>query len=209
MKTHHHMKTLKRHLKIKITPLLMMAAVALAAAPSVQAQSCCGSQGAKAPAGCPMGGMAAAANPEAHGAMSNARAAAKPAFMEPVQSVYDGYFKAQGALAQDSLEGVSATATAMARAIQGDSMKMLSPKVARQAEVLAKAPDLATARDAFKTLSDSLIQYQKAQITAATYYVAYCPMAKASWLQTDKTIMNPYMGTQMIHCGQISPVSAQ
>ena len=63
---------------------------------------------------------------------------------------------------------------------------------------------LAAAREAFKTLSDSLIQYLNAQkIPAGTYYVAYCPMAKASWVQTDKTIMNPSMGKGMLHCGQI------
>jgi hypothetical protein len=28
-------------------------------------------------------------------------------------------------------------------------------------------------------------------------------MAKASWLQTSKTIVNPYMGTSMVHCGPI------
>ncbi len=89
-------------------------------------------------------------------------------------------------------------------------MKMLSPKVAQQAEALAKARDLATARDAFKSLSDSLIQYVKEQkVPAGAYYVAYCPMAKASWLQTDKTIMNPYMGKGMIHCGQIKELKSR
>jgi hypothetical protein len=77
--------------------------------------------------------------------------------MAPVQSVYDNYITVQGALAQDSLKGVSTAATAKAKAIQGDSMKMLSPEVAQQAEALARAKDLATARDAFKPLSDSLI----------------------------------------------------
>jgi len=28
-------------------------------------------------------------------------------------------------------------------------------------------------------------------------------MAKASWLQTGKTILNPYMGASMLHCGKI------
>jgi hypothetical protein len=41
------------------------------------------------------------------------------------------------------------------------------------------------------------------KVPAGSYYVAYCPMAKASWLQTSKTILNPYMGTSMVHCGQI------
>ena len=92
----------------------------------------------------------------------------------------------------------------MAKAIQGDSMRTLSPEVAQQAEALAKAKDLETARAAFKSLSESLIDFVKGQKAAAgTYHVAYCPMAKASWLQTGKTVMNPYMGKAMPHCGQL------
>jgi iron complex transport system permease protein len=34
-----------------------------------------------------------------------------------------------------------------------------------------------------------------------TYHEAYCPMVKASWLQTEKNITNPYMGKAMLTCG--------
>ena len=159
--------------------------------------------------GCSMAQTAGTGGHEADGGMQAARpgnqdSTSRKVFMAPVQSVYDNYITVQGALAQDSLKGVSAAATAMAEAIKADSMKMLTPKVAQQAEALAQAKDLATARDAFKSLSDSLIQYLKAQkVPAGSYYVAYCPMAKASWLQTGKTILNPYTGASMAHCGQI------
>lgn len=159
-------------------------------------------------AGCAMGATAQAGGHEGHSAGQTATAGQsaprKATFAQPVQVVFDGYITIQGALAQDSLKGVSATATAMAKAIQGDSKQMLSPEVARETVALANAKDLATARGAFKSLSDSLIQYLKDQkIPAGKYYVAYCPMAQRSWLQADKTIMNPYLGKGMLHCGQI------
>src|ERR1700739_1310193 len=88
-----------------------------------------------------------------------ARAAGDDAMMEPVKSVYDNYLKIQQSLAQDSLEGVSDKAAAMAKAIEGDDMKMLSPEIATQAETLAEAKDLKAARNAFKPLSESLIKY--------------------------------------------------
>ena len=187
---------------------IIVATVGLAASPALLAQGCC-SGGAATKEGCSMGQTAGAGGQEGHGIMqaaapSKQNSSPRKVFMAPVQSVYDNYIRVQGALAQDSLKGVSTAATGMAKAIQGDSMKMLSPKVAQQAETLAKAQDLATARDAFKSLSDSLIQYLKDQeVPAGSYYVAYCPMAKASWLQTGKTILNPYMGASMAHCGQI------
>ena len=152
-----------------------------------------------------MGGTATAGGHEGHGAGAAAETAAvKPVFAEPVQSVFDNYIKAQVALAQDSIEGVAGAGSAAAKAIQGDTMKMLPAEAARRAEALGNAKDLETARAAFKSLSESLVTFVKEQKAAAgTYHVAYCPMAKASWVQTGKTVMNPYMGKSMVHCGQL------
>ena len=83
-------------------------------------------------------------------------------------------------------------------------MKMLFPDVAKQADALAQAKDLKAARAAFKPLSASLVKYladNKAGV--GTYHEAYCPMVKASWLQTGKAIKNPYMGKQMLSCGEL------
>ena len=156
--------------------------------------------------GCGMGGMGGAAGHAGHGTSGAAAASAavKPVFKPPVQSVFDNYLKVQGALVQDSLEGVSGAGTAMAKAIKDNAKHALPAKVAEQAEALGKVKDLQAARAAFKSLSDSLIVFVKGQKAAAgTYHVAYCPMAKASWLQTGKTVMNPYMGKSMPHCGQL------
>ncbi len=95
------------------------------------------------------------------------------------------------------------TPGAIAKAVRSDDKKMLSTDVATQAETLAKATDLEAARAAFKPLSNSLIKYladNKAGV--GTYHEAYCPMAQASWLQTEKDIKNPYMGNAMSSCGQ-------
>ena len=191
---------------MKLIPTLI-AMLGLAAVPAALAQGCCGGQ-AGSHAGCDMAGQAASGGHEGHG-MTQAAApgqasGARHVFMKPVQLVFDNYIKVQGTLAQDSLEGIGSAADEIARVVREDSLKRLSPKVAEQAEALAQAKDLETARAAFKGLSESLIGYLKGQkVPAGAYYVAYCPMAKASWLQTDKTIVNPYMGKQMIHCGQI------
>lgn len=132
------------------------------------------------------------------------RAADDSALMEPVKSVLDHYLKIQTELTKDSIKGVDEHAGAIAKAVKGDDMKMLSPDVAKQAEKLAQATDLKTAREAFKPLSKSLIKYladNKAGV--GTYHEAYCPMVKASWLQTGKEIKNPYMGKEMLTCGEL------
>ena len=137
-------------------------------------------------------------------ALSAEEEKAGQALMEPVKSVLDHYLKIQGELAKDSVKGVDEHAGAIAKAVKGDEMKMLSPDVAKQAETLARAKDLKAAREAFKPLSASLVKYladSKAGI--GTYHEAYCPMAKANWLQTGKAIKNPYMGKAMLNCGEL------
>jgi len=83
----------------------------------------------------------------------------EPALVQPVKLVYDSYLKIQAELAKDSIKGVEENANAIAKAVRGDEMKMLSSDVAAQAEALAKATDLKTARETFKPLSKSLIKY--------------------------------------------------
>src|SRR5258705_805924 len=128
----------------------------------------------------------------------------EPALMQPVKSVLDHYLMIQTELAKDSVKGLDEHANAIAKAVKGDDMKMLSPDVAKQAETLAKAKDIKAAREGFKPLSASLVNYlADNKAGKGTYHEAYCPMVKASWLQTSKTIKNPYMGKEMLTCGEL------
>lgn len=128
----------------------------------------------------------------------------EPALMEPVKSVYDSYLKIQTELVKDSLKGVTENATAIAKAVRGDTMKMLPSDVATQADALAQAKDLKSAREAFKPLSTSLIKYlADNKAGKGVYHEVYCPMAKANWLQSGKDIKNPYLGKEMPNCGEL------
>jgi Cu(I)/Ag(I) efflux system membrane fusion protein len=136
-------------------------------------------------------------------ALSKADTDESGTLMEPVKSVLDHYLKIQSALTNDSIDGVASNASAIGSAVRGDSMKMLSPEVADQADALAKAKDVAVAREAFKPLSKSLIQYLNDHNVTGAYVEVYCPMAKASWVQKGEKIDNPYLGASMRGCGEI------
>lgn len=124
------------------------------------------------------------------------------ALMEPVKSVLDNYLAIQKEMAKDSLKGVAQHSSVIAKAVRGDEMKMLPMDVAKQADALSEAKDLKTAREDFKPLSASLIKYlADKKAGKGVYHEAYCPMAKASWLQTEKDIKNPYYGKSMLDCG--------
>src|SRR5882724_523509 len=138
------------------------------------------------------------------GAFSAEDKKADDALMEPVKSVLDHYLKIQGELAKDSIKGVDVHAATISKAVKGDDMKMLSPDVAKQADALAQAKDIKKAREAFKPLSASLVKYlADNKAGKGAYHEAYCPMAKASWLQTEKEVRNPYYGKSMLDCGEL------
>lgn len=130
-------------------------------------------------------------------------ATANPTLSPDVQTVVDNYIKLQVSLSKDSVEGLKEAGSAMVKAI-GDE-KGFSAKIAQQANALATAQDIDAAREALKPLSQSLIEYLKAQnALTGKYREAYCPMAKASWIQTEAEIINPYMGKAMLHCGEFT-----
>lgn len=137
-----------------------------------------------------------------HGA--NAHTELAPVLPKAIQTVFENYIKIQTALAQDSLQGVSANSVGIAKAIQTDTTKTLPSDASKQAEMLAKAGDIKAAREAFKPLSDSLIKYLAANKGHRGHYVqVYCPMANARWLQAGTAVNNPYFGKSMARCGKI------
>jgi hypothetical protein len=122
----------------------------------------------------------------------------------PEKQAYENYIKIQVALAADSLKGVPEAAKAVAEAVRADADKKLPAAAAEQAERVGKATDITAARVAFKALSKTLIDYRmKSQPLMAQYREVYCPMADASWLQTDRNVKNPYYGSSMLRCGTV------
>jgi hypothetical protein len=117
----------------------------------------------------------------------------------PIQSVMTPYLQIHDALAKDSMDGVSAAASVLGKAAQSD--KAFPSELSQEAQTLAQAKDLATARAAFKPLSETLVKVLGDNHGA--YVEVYCPMAKAHWFQKGTSVANPYFGASMSTCGSI------
>ena len=164
----------------------------------------CGSMPHTAGAGCcakPSGTTNSASAQHKHGTDVSSQAPAKPLPAE-LAPIFGQYTSIQKALAADSTQGVTEAATALAKSMRESGSSYLG-QTAASAEKLAKAKDLSTFRSEFSALSQALIQYLSVTgLAPAGYREAYCPMAKASWLQKGNEIQNPYMGKEMLRCGQ-------
>lgn len=123
---------------------------------------------------------------------------AAPAAAAVADGLAAPYLHIQLALANDSVEGIAEAAETMAE--EAASMGDPARAIAAAARALAAAPDLKTARAVFGPLSDALIAYGE-EVGFGELRVAYCPMARKSWVQKGAEILNPFHGSSMLNCG--------
>lgn len=123
------------------------------------------------------------------------------------------------ALASDSMEGVAAHSQSLGHHAEAhlkhltahgghssgeDSMKMTEAleAISGAAATLETAEDLSAARPALFELTKPMVQVRNLVGDESTL-VAFCPMAKKSWLQPTGDLGNPYLGQEMPSCGEV------
>ena len=117
------------------------------------------------------------------------------------RAVIDPYLKIQAALADDSLDGITANAGNIATAAA--ALGAPAMKIDTTAVQLASTTEIENARDRFGALSEAIDAYMTGLHLVAPegVKVAVCPMVHKPWLQADATINNPYFGKSMQTCG--------
>lgn len=142
-----------------------------------------------------------------------------PAAGSAFTGIMQHYEAVRLALLSDSLEGVAEHGHEMHGIVEDlsanwtqeragvspesvDEARALLPELAAAAVSLAEAADLEAARAAFASLSRPLVRYRKVA-TGDLPVVAYCSMAKRSWLQPKGELGNPYYGHSMSSCGEV------
>lgn len=134
----------------------------------------------------------------------------EPAF---VDTLIEPYLAIQKGLAGDDLEAAKKGAEHYLKAMNhaphdGEAHKE-AMDLSAPAKAIVNASDIKVARAAFLNLSQEITSLvQHVGTTKATpLFVAHCPMAfdnkGGSWLQSDKTIANPYYGSMMLRCGSV------
>lgn len=134
-------------------------------------------------------------------------------FDEQMKPLYTEYQTIHKALAADSTKGIDKAAKkiaklapkldpAMVTGKHAGHYKDLPRKIKAAAERLAKAKGIVGKREAFKDLSKPFAMWATMSRPAGVN-VVFCSMAKGSWLQSEKTIANPYYGAKMLRCGEV------
>jgi hypothetical protein len=77
--------------------------------------------------------------------------------------------------------------------------------LSKNATRISETKDLNKQREYFAILSSNMVAVAKAfKLSDSPIYVQYCPMKKALWLSLEKEIQNPYYGSSMLTCGEVT-----
>lgn len=78
-------------------------------------------------------------------------------------------------------------------------------ELVKHAGGIADTKNITHQREHFAELSSSMANVVKVvKLTDQPVYQVYCPMKKAYWLSSSKTIKNPYFGSAMLNCGKVA-----
>ncbi len=137
----------------------------------------------------------------AHGAQSSTQQM-EPMFKDKaVGTAYSHYTHLKDALVASDRQEVAAASEALVKALH--QMKNADKAHAEAAKV-AQGGSLDEQRKAFTALSEEMANLVKnSGLSMGEVYLEYCPMAKASWLSSEKEISNPYLGNKMLKCGSV------
>lgn len=137
-----------------------------------------------------------------------------------VDSLLDWYLKLKDALVNDNFAAASKTAKASTRVLEAVDMKAFAEHdhdqwMKHHAELkditlrLANARSIDDMRKHFIALSEHMIAVARHFGTPdETLYIQHCPMADgnkgADWLSENTEIRNPYFGSAMLTCGEVT-----
>ena len=118
------------------------------------------------------------------------------------------YYNIKDALVAGNSSAASAKAGEFIKIANTIDYKLISEgnlnALLKDATPISETKDIKKQRELFSNLSNNMAALAKSvKLTTEPIYQAYCPMKKANWLSSDKTIKNPYYGSAMLTCGQV------
>ena len=136
-------------------------------------------------------------------------------------STLNAYFETKNALAKDNALQASERVKSLIKTIDNFPVKDLAAEQQatwkKETEVVRKAAlemsiekAIKVQRTSFWPLSSAMVKLAKTfNLNNDDVYVQYCPMAKKSWLNEVEAVQNPFYGSMMYDCGEVTETIAK
>lgn len=133
----------------------------------------------------------------------------------------NAYFETKNALAKDNASLASTSVVALIKNIDEFPVKTLSDSqqelwtkeaavIKKAAVAISKEKAIKIQRNSFWALSSAMLKLaSEFQLNVKDVYVQYCPHAKKSWLSEVEVIQNPFYGSMMYSCGEVTETIAK
>lgn len=126
-------------------------------------------------------------------------------------SLLEQYYGIKNALVGGNGANAALQAEAFLKTISNPGFKSASQEniknLQEDAAAISRTKDVARQRNYFARFSSNMtVLAKEAQHLAKPIYQLYCPMKKTTWLSEEKDIKNPYYGSVMLTCGQVTQV---
>ncbi len=118
------------------------------------------------------------------------------------------YYQIKDALIAGNATRAATNAKAFLKIANSIDYKVISEgninALIKDATIISETKNLKTPRTQFANLSANMVTLAKAtKLSDGPVYEIYCPMKKANWLNSSKTIKNPYLGSAMLTSGNV------
>jgi hypothetical protein len=119
------------------------------------------------------------------------------------------YYNIKDALVSGDAANAATNAEKFVKTINSISSEIIHESykgaLLKDASKISATKDLKKQREAFPTFSANMYALTKeVKLNSEPVYYVYCPMKKATWLSSSKTIKNPYFGSAMPTCGKVT-----
>ena len=131
------------------------------------------------------------------------------------------YFETKNALAKDNSTLASESVKALIKNIDDFPVKTLtesqqtlwkteSEAIKKSALAISTEKELKEQRNSFWPLSSAMLKLAKTfNLNNNDVYVQHCPLAKKSWLNEVEAVQNPFYGSMMYDCGEVTATIAK
>ncbi|MES2417677.1 MAG: DUF3347 domain-containing protein [Bacteroidota bacterium] len=144
-----------------------------------------------------------------------------PGAKKDFNQVLKSYFDTKNALAKDDavlansaaeklIESINALKVNGLTAEQQIAWKKQSLELKTFIEPVVADKALKTQRKSFEKVASAMIKLAKTiNLNNSDIYIQYCPMVKRSWLNDVKAVQNPFYGSKMYDCGEVTETIAK
>jgi Protein of unknown function (DUF3347) len=126
-----------------------------------------------------------------------------------LSQLLSSYYNIKNALVTGDANSAASNADLFLKTANTIDFKVMSEGnvqiLSKDAGKISSTKDLKKQREYFVDLSSNIATVAKTlKLGNQPIYLQFCPMKKAAWLSSDKQIRNPYYGSSMLTCGEVT-----